>query len=372
MGRFYGHRYGALKVAMRPVAPRPPVVAVEQSLVAPPTGPVARGSIVPSAPASFPPYQIRPEYVGAPVQKQVVPPYYDPRTAASFSPPTPAVNVTDPAQALPPAAPVQPPWMPRATQTPSIPSASDRTQQIFRSATAQKVSQAIASQQAAAAANAQADQAAQAATLLADHAAAASAKAAAYPAPRHIRAQDTALLHANTAAHIAHQADLTSQLHNQQAQADTEAANEALAKSGQTVTSNGTIVPAVDDGYTGQVDPGSVMPTGSTTDDGSTQPVPEATFMPPPAASSGHPVVVAASAAAAGFLLGGPVGALVGLLGGGAYAYHQNSVAQAQSDAAAQVAAQTAAAATTEAAATLPSGGAAAMSSLRGFYLGRW
>lgn len=362
------------------------------------------GSVISSAPAGFAPYMIRPEYKGAPVRAQVVPAYWNDQTQNSFNSPTPPqavdmqrTTVTQGGQLLSPST-----VGPEAT----------RVQQIFRTALAQKVSQAAVSQQAAVAAQSQAVQAAHVANTLATHANNAIAAAATNPVPHVLRAQDTAVAQANSAADIATQSGLTAQLHAQQAQADTESANEALASSGHTVTARGAIVPISSLTNTQQLISSTANPaaSGSTsvpvaaiTNDSPISYAPAASAAAPavddsgsdptaaasapmtstmstigatamPVASSSGPLALAAGAVGVGFLLGGPIGALVGLLGGGAYAYKKSNDANAQAQAISQsIAAQTAAAANAAAnAAPLPSGGAAAMSSLRGFLGQRW
>jgi len=88
MGKFYGggtvFPFGAFGQTQHDPGQLATVPVINQAAVVPPQA-MPAGPIMPARPQGFPALLIRPEVLGPPPQKQVVPPLFDARTRASFT-----------------------------------------------------------------------------------------------------------------------------------------------------------------------------------------------------------------------------------------------------------------------------------------------
>lgn len=282
-------------------AAQPPVALVSKQPATPMPQSIPAGSIVPSPPAGFPAYQIRPELIASPVMKQpVIPGFFDPRTAASLAPQG-LVQAVHKNPVIPPGA--QPMGPPASVQS------------IFRNPAIRTANTAIAAAQHAQAQGIVANTASQKAAAAAFTASQAKNHAMMNPTPQAIGASDSSALQAQqaqAASDAAAQAATAAQ-----AQADAAAAAAAAAAQDQanamTPTDPGFLDPGASPAPDGvppppAIDP-STLPVGTTL-----------AYMPPsytPAYAAGG------GAALVGFMLAGPLGALIGaaLGGGGGYVY---------------------------------------------------
>lgn len=301
MGRFYGQRYSAYGL---PVIGKTLVTAtvpvVRTDALVPPESMPAAPSTDPSAPAGFAPYQIRPELIGAPVTKGIVPGMFDASSLMSLFPSLTAGSSVAPLPAPPqPVSPV---------------SAPAPVKDIFNTHVAVKAAQAIELNQAAQvhadvasdlqrkadAAAFTADQAASHATMTPTFDAQAAAAAA---AARATIAQGKADTAASKAVQVSKQADASA--------ANAQQAFDTLAQTQDAhIQANEQAVQQADAASIDQLlsTPGQLLPPGAT----------QQVMVP---GFSVSPVVAAGGLGALGFFLGGIRGGVVGTLLGGVAAY---------------------------------------------------
>lgn len=311
MGRFYGGG------TVFPGGAAPATVPViRQSAFAPPQA-MPIGAVVPSAPAGFAPYMVRPEFVGAPVQRGVVPGLFDQQSAASFvrggaaAPVNLFPNVPGGAAPIGPPSPVLPMFTTAASNAIQRAVTTD-----YRAASSAKLS--IEAQRTADAAAHQATVAATKATMdpspstqgdaQAKAQAAAQAQAQADAAAQQAAEHD--YLAAKAADHAQGVADRAAQ-----AQADHAAANaDAVAQADQKAADPNAW-------YTGGGADGT--PYGYPDQYGPPGPAQGGPPVPPTPMGS-HGLLVTGGGAVAGFVLGGPIGALVGAALGAGLNFLQN------------------------------------------------
>lgn len=314
MAKFYGGR-GAVFPGL-PAASPATVPIIRQSAVVQPES-LPEGGVVSASPAGFAPYMIRPEIIGSLPQKQIVPPLWPSSTEANFLDRgifTQPVDIT-------PVAPVGA----RPLFPPTEPTQIFQTQASNAAAASQQASlqASIAARQALELQN-KADKAAY------DASQAASAVAM-DPTPDKAGAADAAALlaqqtqtHADWANNLAQQRDAVAAQHAVVAQA---AADQADVAYDARVAANANAVAQGDDkalntdtpyiwgdGQVGPVPPMPVVegPTGI------------------PGMSSSAYLLPVGGAAAAGFLAAGPMGAIIGALLGGGYAYMKSQSSSPQ------------------------------------------
>lgn len=294
MGKFYGG--GTVFPELPPASPAT-VPIIRQSLLAQPDAFPVRGAI-PSPPAGFAPYMIRPEVAGSIPQRGFIPPLWGEGTALSirgkgiFSR---SVNMTPAgvvgARPLEAPSPVVPFFTARATNAAAVANTADLRASITaqRSLEAQRKADVLAHAAHKAINRANVD------LSPATHGAARSTAEAAAQAQREAdRLAQKNVLHDQIAAEAAAKAQAAAD-QEAAAQAARDAANaEANARGDEKAMLDQT-------GWPSNFDPGLVA----------------SGYSPP----TGGYLVPVGGGLVGGFLLGGPVGALVGALLGGGYGY---------------------------------------------------
>lgn len=293
MGRFYRNRpyrgFGAGFNPMNPlVGPEPGAAPVAPGAAAPMPEPLPTGLIEPAAPAGWPAYKIRPEFFQALPQKQIVPPLADQQTLDSLARnkwaapvdvnPGPPPRV-DPGVGAP--APVVPFFMTKASVAIQKATASDaravRSSRLSVERTAKAAQAAYDAKRAAAAA-------------AVDPASPVKQGELQAAADRAQKADELAAQAARAAALDRRKADAAAAEADAAARAQTEA-EQALVDAGQ--------------------------------GNGWSAPLPEAYAVPDYGVAGSSPsfLLPVGGGAVAGFLAAGPLGALVGAVLGGGYAY---------------------------------------------------